>query len=216
MRAVDALQTHFPAVLAPAVRNGGGSSPGGSSAAAVVASNGAGNGASTASNGASSSSAYVLTPRAVPLARGMAGSPAPTNHETPVFVHSADPDHVRLNLQIQQFIESFRQLAPSAPSSPANSIESLNGSSNLTGSKELTEALSALQALHTDATRLTPDHRAYYLQEIKDVGALFAYTDPENSILRGFLDQARRIALAQQVNAAILSAWPRNEIFDRS
>jgi len=47
-----------------------------------------------------------------------------------------------------------------------------------------------------------------YLQEIKDVGALFAYTEPETSILKGFLQQSRRIALAEQVNRAILSESP--------
>jgi hypothetical protein len=39
------------------------------------------------------------------------------------------------------------------------------------------------------------------------VGALFAYTDVENSILKGFLEQGRRIVLAEQVNRAILSEW---------
>ncbi len=43
-----------------------------------------------------------------------------------------------------------------------------------------------------------------YLQETKDVCALLAYADPESSVLRGFLDQQRRIALAEQVNRAIL------------
>lgn len=51
---------------------------------------------------------------------------------------------------------------------------------------------------------MNPADRAIYLQEIKDVGALFAYTDPESSILGGFLKQGRRIALAEQINRAIL------------
>lgn len=114
---------------------------------------------------------------------------------------------MRLNLQIQEFIESFRQLPSSAPSSPASSLGSLNGSS--ASNSQLTAALAALQDLHTAAKRLRSDHRAVYLQEIKDVGALFAYVDPENSPVKGFLDQARRIALAQQVNAAILRELDR-------
>lgn len=69
----------------------------------------------------------------------------------------------------------------------------------------LTNALTAAQELHAEAKKLPADVRAVYLQEIKDVGALFAYTDPETSILKGFLEQRRRIALAEQVNAAILS-----------
>jgi hypothetical protein len=34
---------------------------------------------------------------------------------------------------------------------------------------------------------------------------LFAYTDPDNSPVGGFLMQDRRIALAEQVNRAVLS-----------
>jgi hypothetical protein len=71
----------------------------------------------------------------------------------------------------------------------------------------LTNALTAAQGLHQEAKKLAPDDRAVYLQEIKDVGALLAYTDPETSILKGFLEQTRRIALANQVNRAILSKW---------
>ncbi len=72
----------------------------------------------------------------------------------------------------------------------------------------LTHALTAAQGLHSEAKKLPPDVRAVYLQEIKDVGALFAYTEPETSILKGFLQQSRRIALAEQVNRAILSESP--------
>ena len=169
------------------------------------------------------------------------------DHSVPVYTSSTHPAHVRLNLQIQQFIESFRQLAPSSPSSSTSSIASLTssmvlpgGSGHLNGGKglhgssamgvdgllmshtgaptglsasgsggshkvTLTNALTAAQGLHTEAKKLSPEVRATYLQEIKDVGALFAYTDPETSILKGFLDQHRRIALADQVNRAILS-----------
>ncbi|KAK4685350.1 hypothetical protein P7C73_g4801, partial [Tremellales sp. Uapishka_1] len=139
-------------------------------------------------------------------------SSQPHSHSLPVFAHSVSPAHVRLNLQIQQFIESFRQLAPASPSSssPSSSISSLNGNGNGNGtastssSMTLTHALTAAQGLHSEAKKLKPDDRAIYLQEIKDVGALFAYTDPETSILKGFLEQSRRISLAQQVNRAIL------------
>jgi hypothetical protein len=68
----------------------------------------------------------------------------------------------------------------------------------------LTNALTAAQGLHQEAKKLGAEDRAVYLLEIKDVVALFAYTDPESSILRGFLDQNRRIALAEQINRAIL------------
>lgn len=68
----------------------------------------------------------------------------------------------------------------------------------------LQHALTAAQGLHQEAKKLPAHERAVYLQEIKDVGALFAYTDPETSILKGYLDQERRIALAEQINRAIL------------
>lgn len=74
----------------------------------------------------------------------------------------------------------------------------------LASSVTLTNALTAAQGLHQAAMNFDPGDRALYLQEIKDVGALFAYTEPENSILRGFLEQGRRIALAEQINRAIL------------
>lgn len=166
---------------------------------------------------------------------------APSDHTSPVCAHSTSPAHVRLNLQIQAFIESFRHLAPSSPSTPSSSIGSLassmhasfhgglppapnsggaaarpsNGSGNGTsaaaavgaGSSSgtaLQRTLAAAQSLREEAQKLTGEDKAVYLQETKDVCALLAYADPENSILRGFLDQARRIALAEQVNRAIL------------
>ena len=82
------------------------------------------------------------------------------------------------------------------------STSGLNGSS-----VTLTHALTAAQGLHSEAKKLPADVRAVYLQEIKDVGALFAYSEPETSILKGFLEQSRRIALAEQVNRAILREW---------
>jgi hypothetical protein len=125
-------------------------------------------------------------------------------HASPVFARSTEPEHVALNLQIQQFIEHFRQIVPSAPSSPASSIGSLNGSS----SAPLNEALLVLSEINAAASKLAAYPRSVYLQEFRDVGGLLAYTDPENSELAGFLDQERRVALAAQVNAAILRESP--------
>jgi hypothetical protein len=145
--------------------------------------------------------------------------PSSSDHSLPVLHHSSHPAHVRLNLRIQSFIESFRQLAPSSPSSPSSSMGSLTSSMHnggpsaavpggagtaAGGGVTLTHALTAAQGLHAEAKKLGPEDRAVYLQEIKDVGALFAYTDPETSILKGFLEQGRRIVLAEQVNRAIL------------
>ncbi|OCF60643.1 hypothetical protein L486_00279 [Kwoniella mangroviensis CBS 10435] len=131
--------------------------------------------------------------------------PGPSNHSIPVLPRSTDPAHIKLNLQIQEFIEHFRPLNPSSlgGSSPSSSAGSLTGS---TSSINLTNALSAAQGLHTEAKRLSPEIRAIFLKEINDAGALFAYSNPENSILSGFLDQKRRIRLSEMVNAAILKS----------
>jgi hypothetical protein len=206
MRAVEALNIHFPYVL---------------------------DDTNPASDYQSARSSYDTQASIVNW--NNASMPSSSNHASPVGLQSTLPAHVKLNLQIQQFIESFRQLGRSSPSSPSSSISSMtssmhmsisghlpsNGNGNGNGvsngkaphdgsrahssTAALTAALTAAQGLHAEAKKLPSDIRAVFLQEIKDVGALFAYTDPETSILKGFLDQSRRVALAGQVNRAILS-----------
>ncbi|WRT66429.1 uncharacterized protein IL334_003385 [Kwoniella shivajii] len=215
-KSVELLNTNFPSVLSESIPTN------------LTSSNGNGH-SSSSSNFNSHSNPYSS------YSSGYMKYKA--NHSIPVLNKSTEPSHIRLNLQIQQFIESFRQLSPSIPSSPASSIGDLtnsqtyqgisasssssspaglltasntntnsNSHSNSTSTQTLTHALSAAQGLHSEAKKLSAEIRAIYLQEIKDVGALFAYTDPENSILKGFLDQSRRIRLADQVNAAILKS----------
>lgn len=183
--AVDLLNRHFPLVL---------------SCAEPMISN-----YSTAANGTTSNGTVTPKPRLFPSG-GSLQSESSINHSIPVLNSSAHPDHIRLNLQIQRFIESFRQMNPYSPSSPSSSTSSpansqiFNGGSGVT----LTHALSAAHGLHSEAKKLPADVRAIYLQEIKDVGALFAYENAEMSPLKGFLEQGRRIKLAEQVNKAIL------------
>ena len=205
IRAVEALHTHFPSVLDDSTPQ--------------PHSNGATPTYAPPINGNHTllhpSHAHQSTSN-----RPLFSSGPGSDHTLPVFPHSSHPSHVKLNLEIQQFIESFRQLAPSSPSSPSSSISSLTSSMHMSMSNPtnptasngthgttvtLTHALTAAQGLHAEAKKLPADARAVYLQEIKDVGALFAYTNPETSILKGFLEQGRRIALAEQVNRAILS-----------
>ncbi|TXT13192.1 hypothetical protein VHUM_01593 [Vanrija humicola] len=170
VRAVAALNTHFPAVLNP------------TTAAAL----------SALRNGAEPSHSNAPIDRAVPL-----------------FPRSSDPGHVKLNLGIQRFIEEMRGVpTQSAASSPSSSIDSLTGSTALSGDP-LHDLMATHQELQMEATKLRPEHRAAYLQEIKDVTALLTYINPEASILSGLLEQKRRIALAQQVNAAILRSEGR-------
>lgn len=187
LRAVEALNTHFPGVLSSdgSQSNGNSSQTNGVFHPIPSYTNGNGHGVSLSSSSSSSSNDYSL----------------------PVFHTSLEPRHVKLNLEIQQFIENFRQLSPSSPSSPSSSMSSIlsQPTNGLGNSRTLAHTLAEAQGLHVEAKRLLPEERAVYLEEIKDAGALFAYTNPETSILKGFLEQGRRIALAQQVNGAILS-----------
>jgi hypothetical protein len=144
-------------------------------------------------------------------------------HSIPTFPNSTHPSHILLNLHIQQFIESFRSIPQTM--SPGSSTSSLTstGNNNLMsmsmsmsmsinpttanggGVGGLQHALTAASGLHAEAALLDPSSRAVYVREITDAGALFAYTDPEDSPVSGFLRQERRIVLAEQVNRAILS-----------
>jgi hypothetical protein len=216
LRAVEALQLYFPSVLDESQPHSQPDSP-----------------SSLHSNGHSNGLTPSLVPRPSSFSLSHSQSQSYTqrlsNHSIPVYSHSTHPAHLALNLRIQQFIESFRNLSPSSPNTtPSSSISSLPSPSNSmhlsmsisttlpppslhppqpSSSVTLTHALTAAQGLHAEAKKLPLDVRGVYLQEIKDVGALFAYTDVENSILKGFLDQSRRISLSEQVNRAILSEW---------
>ncbi|OWZ60117.1 hypothetical protein C356_00333 [Cryptococcus neoformans c45] len=184
-KAVELLDRHFPLVLScsdPLPSNYG-----------------------AATNGATSNG--TATPKSrLSSSGGPLHSESSINHSIPVLSSSVHPDHIRLNLQIQRFIESFRQMNPSSPSSPSSSTSSPANSQTFNGGAgvTLTHALSAAHGLHSEAKKLPAGARAIYLQEIKDVGALFAYENAEMSPLKGFLEQSRRIRLAEQVNKAIL------------
>lgn len=67
------------------------------------------------------------------------------------------------------------------------------------------QALEFIQNVHASCN-LLPDARARvrYLKEIENVSVLLAYPDPAKSAAQGYLDHRRRMALAEQVNAAIL------------
>lgn len=156
------------------------------------------------------------------------------------------PDFLSINLEIQQFVESLRHMViPSSPSSMASSIHSdspfvgagssANGTGTGTGvgggkstgsllgqmpgrDTSILHALNRAQSLHATAKSLSPQESRAYLKEIENVCALLAYTDMEGSPLRGYLDQGRRIALAEQVNGSILgersrggSSFPRRD-----
>lgn len=207
LRAIDSIQTHFPAVLDDTSLPKPAPQP----------------------QPTSHASYQTSSTTSLPRRPGQQRQPTqPMAHAIPVNVHSTHPAHVMLNLKIQAFIERFRNNASSSPSTPSSSIESLTSSmhmsTELTGqpgqttlnlgssvnrTSKLAADLTAVQDLHAFAKNLPADDRAVYLPELQWINSLFAYTDPETSILRGFLEQDRRIALAEQVNAAILGERSR-------
>ncbi|SOV08514.1 uncharacterized protein UDID_00456 [Ustilago sp. UG-2017a] len=100
--------------------------------------------------------------------------------------------------------------AISRAASPAPSTSSSNGSAtSATGTNAalnpaLHSALAYAQGLYASAQRLPSFWRAMYLKELEQVTALLAYTDVEHSPVRRFLHRSRKVALAEQVNSAIL------------
>lgn len=101
--------------------------------------------------------------------------------------------------------------APSSASSTgsATSANGLSGSAHSNGSAAalnpvLHAALSHAQLLFTNVQKLPGYWRAMYQKELESVTALLAYTDLEKSPVRKYLDQSRRVALAEQINSAIM------------
>ena len=104
----------------------------------------------------------------------------------------------------------------SASSTSATSANGLSGHSNGGGGGSsssgstavlnpvLHAALSHAQLLFTNVQKLPGYWRAMYLKELESVTALLAYTDLERSPVRKYLDQSRRVALAEQINSAIM------------
>lgn len=101
--------------------------------------------------------------------------------------------------------------APSSSSSTGSvtSANGLSGSTHSNGSAAvlnpvLHAALSHAQMLFANVQKLPGYWRAMYLKELESVTALLAYTDLETSPVRKYLDQSRRVALAEQINSAIM------------
>lgn len=99
--------------------------------------------------------------------------------------------------------------APSSVSS-AGSINSGNGMSasmNSNGGSSdpnLLGALQGAQKLWSDVQKLPAYWRAMYLKELESVTSMLAYRDLPKSPVMKYLDQSRRVALAEQINSAIM------------
>ncbi len=96
----------------------------------------------------------------------------------------------------------------SRAASPAPSTSSSNGSNtsatNAALNPALNSALAYAQSLYASAQKLPSYWRSMYFKELEQVTALLAYTDVEHSPVRRFLHRSRKVALAEQVNSAIL------------
>lgn len=160
-------------------------------------------------------------------------STPPSNHSSYVFDLSLDPDHLTLNLRIQSFIEAVRTrpLAPPPPPtsyltshhalslspydtpSPSPSPPSPVAGSITTTSEDQKNVVLHLgkELLYIAHTLPDPTDRAVYLKELDSIWALIAYPDPEGSApphVSKYLQYDRRLTLADQINSAILCAFP--------
>ncbi|KIS71863.1 uncharacterized protein UMAG_00291 [Mycosarcoma maydis] len=129
------------------------------------------------------------------------------------LVPSSTPQLSASNSGLPSLASTTPGIAASAISraaSPAPSASSSNGSTtSATGTNAalnpaLHSALAYAQGLYASAQKLPSFWRAMYLKELEQVTALLAYTDVERSPVRRFLHRSRKVALAEQVNSAIL------------
>lgn len=132
------------------------------------------------------------------------------------------PTLLALNLDIQEFVEGLRILQQQSPTSPSeaaslsNSLheETSNGHTDNPMTAPATRkaardaailaCLAHASRLDTAARRLPPRESRKYAQQVQDVCGLLAYTDMEASPLAGYLEQGRRVRLAEMVEGCIL------------
>ncbi|KAG6837296.1 hypothetical protein H0H93_011898 [Arthromyces matolae] len=132
---------------------------------------------------------------------------------------STDPAHLALNLRILAFIESCRtrplEYLPPNGTKPHTNADRVMGSEKTkdaelpespeSGARAQMSLLNMAQKLLAHVQML-PDEaeRQIYLAELKNVSGLLAYKVPEESLMRKYLAQERRDAVADQVHRAIL------------
>ena len=143
-----------------------------------------------------------------------------TNRWQYVSPTSLEPAHLSLNLRIAAFIEACRTIPlpytpPNRSSPPDPSPTSLATQSPMTLeenrtdpealARHQTELIAKAQKLYTAVERIKePAVRAMYNQERQNVCSLLAYKVPEESPMTLYMSQARREAVADQINTAIL------------
>lgn len=165
-------------------------------------------------------------------------SAAPINDAPPAvpdfpYARTYDrPTLLALNLDIQEFVEGLRILQQHGPSSPSeatslsNSLyeDTTNGHTADPPTTTTTEPSAtrkatrdaAILACLAHAARLDASARRFrrprearrYAQQVQDVCGLLAYTDMEASPLAGYLEQGRRVRLAEMVEGCIMGKVP--------
>ncbi|KAL1669282.1 hypothetical protein GGF50DRAFT_110526 [Schizophyllum commune] len=131
--------------------------------------------------------------------------PAPaSSRSTYVPRTSVDPAHLVLNLRIQAFIEACRTRPP--PGSPETDTTATSDAPQTAPRLSEEELIAKGTKLYALAKRLpNARDRRTYEEELGHVSALLLYRPPEDErSLAKYMSQARRVAVAEQINSAIL------------
>ncbi|SNX81603.1 uncharacterized protein MEPE_00308 [Melanopsichium pennsylvanicum] len=210
-QAMDLINTHFPTVLNSAASTSGAGSSAASSKSSRTKESGS-------SGGTSSKTLQKLLP-ANPTS--MEPDHLLLNLQIQVFIEAirSASNSQLAHSSTSSLTSGLPLLASTTPgiansisraASPAPSATSSNGSATSTTGNGaalnpvLHSALAYAQGLYASAQKLPSFWRAMYLKELEQVTALLAYTDVEHSPVRRFLHKSRKLALAEQVNSAIL------------
>jgi hypothetical protein len=192
-----------------------------------------GNGTAAATTGTAGDVQWTAHPRTTGSAntsissQTVQSSDAPTVPDFPYARTYDRPTFLALNLDIQEFVEGLRVLQTQGVSSPSEATSLSNslyeepptnghvapsGTPANTTSKQTRDALILASLSH--ASRLDSTARALparearrYAPQIQDVCGLLAYTDMESSPLAGYLEQGRRVRLAEMVEGCILGEF---------
>lgn len=167
-------------------------------------------------------------------------SDAPTVPDFPYARTYDRPTFLALNLDLQEFVEGLRVLQTQGVSSPseANSLSNSmieepptnghastpllapppNTTSKQTRDSLILSSLSHASRLDSTARALPAREARRYAPQIQDVCGLLAYTDMESSPLAGYLEQGRRVRLAEMVEGCILCEFGplSSSAFDRA
>jgi hypothetical protein len=122
---------------------------------------------------------------------------------------SVVPAHLNLNLRILAFIEECRTIPlpyPCTPEPPVPLHIQFPTNSEIVDNHNA-NLLTRLEKLYSLVNILEkPEDRAVFLQELELVRGLLAYPVPESSTVAPYLSQSRRVAVADQIDRAILCA----------